>query len=99
MAKRFIVCAWILLLPNPALSNFYNYPEWQRLSPVERAAYIAGAFNSLISYHTDDIGAKASAHYFKCMQKSNMNNMQLAENVSAFASTRPNYRETPFNML
>jgi hypothetical protein len=82
-----LMCA-ALLSASPALADYYSYAEWNELSDASRAAYIAGAFDVLTDYATTD--DKAAPRYFRsCMSQAKLLNGQLAENVKAFAGTRP----------
>ncbi len=79
----------MLIMLATAQGAFYSYAQWERLSEEPQAAYIAGAFDSLIIYADDDARRSLSRHYSGCLGRSHMNNGQLATNVRSYAATRP----------
>lgn len=87
-------CAAVLMIGSlvyggSAMAMFYTYAQWDRLSPSDRAYYVAGAFDSLVSFSISPSEAKVGLHYHSCVAKAQLNNNQLAENVRAFAASRP----------
>ena len=88
----------LILTVLPAKAHFYTYLQWDRLPPNSRGAYIAGAFDVLTIPF--DAVSTFPEHYGNCIGKTEMTNMQLAENVRSFASARPEYqRNTVLNAL
>jgi len=73
---------------------YYNYPDWERLNESDRATYIAGAYDSLVSIASADT-ASAARHYSKCVASRQLSNDQLAKNVRAFVATRPHLQKGP----
>ncbi|MGE5777741.1 MAG: hypothetical protein ACM30D_00340 [Hyphomicrobiales bacterium] len=45
---------------------YYNYADWDRLNESDRAAYIAGAYDSLVSIATAET-ASSARHYSRCV--------------------------------
>ena len=86
MTLRTLALLFLLLAPYPAEAQYFNYLQWSELPPIPRAAYIAGVFDSLTGYSANDV---ESEHYFACIERVAMKNIQLADNVIQFASTRP----------
>jgi hypothetical protein len=74
---------------------FYAYMQWERLEPTVRAAYIAGAMDSLSVFATGDSAIKTALHYNKCLKKSEMTSMQLAEHVLGYVRARPKFQNDP----
>jgi hypothetical protein len=73
---------------------YYNYADWDRLNESDRAAYIAGAYDSLVSIATAET-ASSARHYSRCVVSRQLSNEQLAKNVRAFVATRPNLQKGP----
>jgi hypothetical protein len=71
-----------------AHAGFYTYSTWASLAPAARAAYIAGAYDSFVGFGTEK-DMKRIDHYNDCVARSQMNHFQLADNVLAYAKTRP----------
>jgi len=80
---------------NSAAAAFMTYSEWEAQSTEYRYAYIAGAFDALVSLASSGEDLQISSHYTKCVANSKMNNAQLSKNVSAYASTRPKFQNGP----
>ena len=64
---------------------YFNFSQWEQLPENQRAAYIAGAFDSLISNEE----RRGSLHYQRCIRNTVMSSQQLAANVLAFVQTQP----------
>jgi hypothetical protein len=79
--------------PLSSWSAFFTYSQWDALDGDLRAVYIAGAFDSLVGY-SDPSDTSAEIHYFRCIQRSKMDNRRLADNVRAYAATRPDIQQT-----
>jgi hypothetical protein len=85
-----IATVLLLLMPLSAMAAGYvTYAQWAAMSPNLRAVYIAGSIDTLVTLAANDEGAKYGRHYELCLQNAKMNNVQLAENILKFASTRP----------
>jgi hypothetical protein len=81
----------LLLLSSAASSQtgaFYPYSKWDRLSYVERVAYISGVIDTMINYTTDDDGVKWSRHYYNCIKQANMQNGELTNNLHEYVKAR-----------
>jgi hypothetical protein len=78
----------VLLLSSSALSQepnvFFSYSEWERMSDSQRSIYIAGAMDALMMYAGNVDGPKLTAHFYSCLTKASLNNLQLANNVRAY---------------
>ena len=74
---------------NAQVLNWWNYSQWERLPADAKVAYIVGAFDSLVGYFSDDLHAKMSAHYSKCVFDTRMSLTQLSERVAAFGQAHP----------
>lgn len=92
-------CVLCLILAGffacPARAGFYTYAEWAALPLNQSAAYIAGAYDSYVGFALNDDDVKRDNHFNQCVKNSRMNNGQLAQNIQAFASTRPNLQGAP----
>jgi len=87
--RQFLLGAALLIQCTTVEAQFFDYSEWQKLLPSSRAIYIAGAFDSLIGFATDESGKEVSAHYSGCVSRSRMDNSQLSKNVRKYLSSRP----------
>ena len=65
------------------------------MSASERAAYIAGAVDSIITVVDGDDDAKTSLHYSECLLGSKLTSAQVAENILRFAESRPDLHAGP----
>jgi hypothetical protein len=78
----------LLLLSSSAISQeasvFFSYSEWERMSDNQRSIYIAGAMDALMAYASNVDGPKLTAHFYSCLTKASLNNLQLANNVRAY---------------
>jgi len=68
---------------------YFNFSQWERLTENQRTAYIAGAFDSLISNAATNEERRGSLHYQRCIRNAAMSSEQLGENVLAFVQTQP----------
>jgi hypothetical protein len=94
--KWYTAIASFLLLSSTAASQtaaFYPYSKWDRLSYVERVAYISGVIDTLINYAADDVGVKWSHHYYNCIKGANMQNGQLANNLQEYVRARSDLQD------
>ena len=78
-----------LFLMQPAAANFFTYAEWLRLSREGRAAYISGAYDSVVTFALGENGRRIAVHYGDCIRKTKMSNDQLAENIRKFVEDKP----------
>jgi hypothetical protein len=82
----------LMLLSSSALSQganvFFSYSEWERMSDNQRSIYIAGAMDALMMYAGND-GPKLTAHFYSCLTKASLNNLQLANNVRTYTKQHP----------
>ena len=94
MRRTDLLLVPLLLMSSPVSSQgvFNNYSEWVRMSEDNRAAYISGVVDSLMIYADSNAGRKAASHYFSCLVRSTMSNGQLADNVEAYVTARPQLR-------
>jgi len=82
----------LLLWSSSALSGtnvFFSYSEWERMSDNQRSIYIAGAMDALMMYASNIDGPKLTAHFYSCLTKASLNNLQLANNVRAYTKQHP----------
>jgi hypothetical protein len=89
--RKYIAILSVLFLSSTASSQtgaFYPYSKWDRLSYVERVAYISGVIDTLINYAADDVGVRWSHHYYNCIKRVNMQNGQLANNLQEYVRAR-----------
>lgn len=87
-----IFAAVLMAATGPTHAVFYTYSQWDALPANPRAAYMSGFYDALISFAKDEEDAKVGTHYQSCISKSKMTNIQLSDNVRAFASTRPSHQ-------
>jgi hypothetical protein len=88
-----------LLLASPANANFFTYSEWANLDANLGALYMAGAIDTLTSSAPNESGIAMMKHYNDCLSRAKMTDGQLAENVKAFAATRPNLQRSTCQLL
>ena len=83
----------LMLLSTSALSQganvFFSYSEWERMSDNQRSIYIAGAMDALMMYASNVDGSKLTAHFYSCLTKASLNNLQLANNVRTYTKQHP----------
>ena len=90
MRGLLIAAALVVASSTAAQQGVYRtYAQWAGLGASERAAYIAGAMDSIILVVTGDEDKKTSAHYSQCLSRAKLSGSQLAENVLSFAESRP----------
>ena len=89
MRKLVIATTALMLLSSSASSQYYNYSDWDRMSEAYRVVYLAGAFDALVTYVTNEDGAKAASHYKKCVMDDRMTAIQLSRNVHAYVKAHP----------
>jgi hypothetical protein len=58
-------------------SALISYSQWEARDQGWRAAYIAGAVDSLLTYVTDEHGRLASNHYENCLKRTKMTDGQF----------------------
>ena len=62
MVRGTIAVLIALLVPSAAQANYMTYQLWLAKPDRDRAAYIAGALNSLVNFADPRVGM----HYDKC---------------------------------
>ena len=89
-----LICAFLIATSAVASAGqFYSYPQWVAMDGPFRAIYIAGVFDSVLGIVRDRSDVPATKHYDDCISRANMTNGKLADNVIAFAKTRPELQE------
>jgi hypothetical protein len=93
LAMRGLLIAAALIVASSTAAQqtgvYRTYAQWAGLGASERAAYIAGAMDSIILVVTGDEDKKTSLHYSQCLFGAKLSGHQLAENVLRFAESRP----------
>ena len=95
MKRVYLLSVPLLLISSPVVSSqgaYNNYSDWVRMSEDNRAAYIAGVVDSLTVYADSNAGRKAASHYFNCLIRTKITNGQLADQVEAYVTARPQLR-------
>ena len=92
--RSYLLLVPLLLISSPASSQgvFNDYSDWVRMSGDNRAAYIAGVVDSLTVYADSNAGRKAASHYFNCLLRTKVADGQLAAQVEAYVTARPQLR-------
>jgi hypothetical protein len=97
-----ILASIALFVASTALchATYLTYSEWEALAADQRAIYIAGALDALISYAPNG-DTKYATHIRQCIVRTKMNDSQLAENVRTFASARSQLQsvQTPISLM
>ena len=83
---------WSVLLLSQANANYFNYERWSRMTPDSRQLYIAGAFDSMVSFSANDIESRINRHYDSCISRLKMTNMSLANNLLDYVNENPDLR-------
>ena len=90
---RGLLIAAALVIASPAAAQqtgvYRTYAQWAAMGASERAAYIAGAVDSIIVVVAADEDKKTSLHYAQCLFQAKLSGTQLAENVLHYAASRP----------
>jgi hypothetical protein len=79
-----------LLVSSAAQSNYFTYQSWLALPETARVAYVSGAYDSLITFVSDEQTGRI-AQYKKCLNTAEMTNFQLAASVMNFAKDKPQF--------
>jgi hypothetical protein len=82
----------LALVCSAADAGFVTYAEWEAYPTKMRAAYVAGAFDTLVGYGLTAQSRAIGAHYNKCLVRTKMTGDQLAEHVKEFATASPKYQ-------
>ena len=87
---RFAIAVFsVALIITPAVANYFTFSEWSALPEDAQSVYIAGAYDSLVTFASNDDEIAMAKHYASCLAKSKMLNQQLAQNVRNYAATKP----------
>jgi hypothetical protein len=92
MILRAAVVLIALLVSSGAHANFLPYQTWAAESEVYRRAYIAGSFEALLAFTSDEGKPPRyshALHYSRCIAAAEMTDGQLAANVLNFAKGKP----------
>ena len=84
------------LFATAARAEYYQYEQWEKLSPPMRTSYVAGAFDAFVYFligpsMSPEISL-ATTHFSRCIVEKKMPAAKLAENIRTFASDRPMLR-------
>jgi hypothetical protein len=92
--RSYLLLVPLLLISSPLSSQgvYNNYSDWVRMSDDNRAAYITGVVDSLTVYADSNAGRKAASHYLDCLVRTKITNGQLADQVEAYVTARPQLR-------
>ena len=75
----------LALWVRPGSAAFITYAQWSAFNPHDQGIYIAGAYDAL----ENDPANPNRFLYNQCILGAGMKNGQLADNIVAFASSRP----------
>ncbi|KRR21394.1 hypothetical protein CQ14_07020 [Bradyrhizobium lablabi] len=82
--------AAMMLAATSAQGAYFTYAQFEQLSVNARATYIAGAYDAYTGLHdADEASTRLQQHRQSCISNARMTNVQLAENVAAFARAHP----------
>jgi len=84
--RRTVIGLIALSVSSAAQSNYFTYQQWLAMPEPGRVAYLAGAYDSLLTFAEDE---QVTSHYSRCLNMAQMTNFQLAANVLSFAKDRP----------
>jgi len=87
--------AALLSAPLPGNAAFVSYSDWASWPDMNRAIYIAGAFDQLTTIVGPAGGQSYADRYQTCVTRDRTTNVQLAQNVRAFASARADLQSVP----
>jgi len=94
-AIRVILGLSVLTLAAPAFAIFMTCSQWLSISPSDRIAYIAGVYDSLVTFAESAESAKAGMHYQNCIARSKMSPQQMSENIRAFVLPKAELHARP----
>jgi hypothetical protein len=85
-----------LMMPTVSRAEFYDFERWEKLTPSMRASYVAGVFDAYIYFLVGPLVAPevslATMYHSRCIIENNVSPAKLAENIRAFAASRPMLR-------
>jgi hypothetical protein len=81
------MCLLICGVSSSAEAQYYFYTDWAEAGEAARADYIAGAFDSYVTFGNHYFPGP-SWHYAECLARSGMTPIQLADNVLAYAADK-----------
>jgi hypothetical protein len=79
----------IALCVTSARANFISYLQWSALPEDQQSMYMAGAYDSLVTFVSTSEENQIARHRTECLAKSGMTNKQLSQNVLSYATTKP----------
>jgi hypothetical protein len=89
MILRTVIGLIFLSASSAAQPGYFTYQTWLAMSEGQRAVYMAGAYDSLITFVQDEQSMRNVKHYKNCIAEAQMNNFQLAANIVDFAKDEP----------
>ena len=96
MKFMFAFAGTVLLLATiPARAAYVSYSDWTSWPEMDRAIYIAGAFDQLTTIVGPASGQSYADRYQTCLTRDRTTNVQLAQNVRMFASARADLQGVP----
>jgi hypothetical protein len=92
---RVILVLSLLTFASPAFAIFMTCSKWLSISPSDRIAYVAGVYDSLVTFAESADSAKAGMHYQNCIARSKMSPQQMSENIRAFVLPKAELHARP----
>jgi len=90
---RSMILAAALLAAGPADAFITTYSQWEGMPEEARVSYIMGMFDGMVEFGAFSLSMGTAAYrYSDCLQKSRMDNWQLAANLRAFVAREPFYQ-------
>jgi hypothetical protein len=84
-----------LALAPPARAGFLTAEQWLGLSAEEQAAYIAGAYDALVTYVTTPVEIEAIAHYQSCVAHAKLTPVTMATSLKDELGANPKLAAEP----
>jgi hypothetical protein len=79
-----VTLLWLAVV-HPTSAQYFDYEQWEGLSPSGRSLYVAGAIDSMLLF-TDGV---SRAHYEYCILQSKLQKEEMSENILDFVKSKP----------
>lgn len=92
MLKTILVAG--ILFSTSAQSHYFSYKSWLASSKEDRAAYIAGAFDSFVFYYDTDEGHDTNEHFRACVDRLHFSPQRFSEELFSFGANQTHMHGT-----
>jgi hypothetical protein len=84
-----------LTLAVPVRAGFLTAEQWLGLSAEQQAAYVAGAYDSLVTYATNTAEMEAIGHYQSCVAHAKLTPVTMATGLKDELDANPKLATEP----